>query len=208
MKNANTESPQIIIIDDDELFRRSLARLLESHGHSVARYESFDQLTEAARIPQIGCAILDLDLPGSNGLDIQAKLTAIAPALSVVFLTGFGKVTSSVRAMKAGAIDFLEKPIEESVVLQAVEDSVNRSKRLQSDRVSQEHLRSKFDGLTFRERQVFKLITSGLLNKQAAAHLGLREKTIKVYRARVMEKMVGCGVAGRTGQARASLGSR
>jgi FixJ family two-component response regulator len=188
-KKTDQLQPVVLIIDDDGLFRRSIKRILDAHGYSAATYESLNQFTDAGNVPQIGCAILDLNLPDSNGLEIQKRLTYIAPALSTVFLTGFGKVSSTVQAMKAGAVDFLEKPVEEVVLLRAVESAVDRSMRLYEARGKLEELRRRFEGLSPRERQVFALITAGLLNKQAAAELGLKEKTIKVHRAQVMANM-------------------
>jgi FixJ family two-component response regulator len=181
--------PEIVVIDDDRLFRQSIRRLLETHGYKSATYDSLEQLTDAGKIPQVGCAILDLNLPASSGLEIQDRLTKVAPALAVIFLTGFGQVSSSVRAMKAGAVDFLQKPVEDRVLLQAVERAVERSRRLYEERQELGGLRLRFEGLSQREQEVFALITVGLLNKQAGAELGLKEKTVKVHRAQVMAKM-------------------
>ena len=189
IEKTGTVQPVALVIDDDQLFRRSIARVLEAHGYTTAAYESLAQFAAAKDIPQLGCAILDLNLPDSNGHEIQDRLTEVAPALAVIFLTGFGQVSSSVRAMKSGAIDFLEKPVEDSVLLQAVERAVERSRRFYEERRELEGLRLRFEGLSQREQEVFALITSGLLNKQAGAELGLKEKTIKVHRAQVMAKM-------------------
>src|SRR5271167_3513722 len=182
-------SPLVIIVDDDSMFRRSITRLLEEHGHSVAPYESLDQLVETGSIPKLGCALLDLNLPGVGGLEIQKRLATLAPTLAIIFLTGFGEVDSSVRAMKSGAVDFLQKPVEDAVLLQAVELAIDRSKTLNHQRAKRYELRGRFERLSTREREVFALITSGLLNKQAAAELDVTEKTIKFHRAHIMEKM-------------------
>lgn len=179
----------VVLIEDDHLLRRAVARLLEAHHYAVATYDSLGQFTSAGPVPQVGCAVLDLNLPGASGLEIQQKLGNVAPALSVVFLSGFGKVASTVRAMKAGALDFLEKPVEDAVLLQAVKSGVERSQRSYEEGFELAALRQKFQTLSARERQVLSLITSGLLNKQAAAELGLKEKTVKVHRAKVMAKM-------------------
>jgi FixJ family two-component response regulator len=130
-----------------------------------------------------------LNLPGTSGLKIQEQLAVAAPTLPIIFLTGFGKVASSVRAMKAGAVDFLEKPVRAADLVPAVERAISRSYKLQSDHVELKKLRHRFESLTMREREVFTLITSGLLNKQAGAELGITERTVKVHRAHVMEKM-------------------
>ena len=179
----------VVVIDDDRLFRRSITRLLETHGYETEAYQSLNEISAAGRIPQMGCALLDLNLPDTNGLEIQDKLAIIAPALSIVFLTGFGRVASSVRAMKTGAVDFLEKPVDDAILIQAVERAIDRSKRLSKERVEREELLRRFGRLTVREREVFVLITAGLLNKQAGAELAITEKTVKVHRAHVMEKM-------------------
>jgi len=171
------------------MFRRSITRLLEEHGHSVAPYESLDQLVETGNIPKLGCALLDLNLPGVGGLEVQKSLADLAPTLAIVFLTGFGKVASSVRAMKSGAVDFLQKPVDDVVLLQAVELAIDRSKTLNHQRAERDELRGRFEKLSTREREVFALITSGLLNKQAAAELDVTEKTIKFHRAHIMKKM-------------------
>jgi len=179
----------VVVVDDDALFRRSIARLLEEHGYKPSAYESFGQLEDAAKIPQEGCIILDLNLPGISGLEIQRKLTLMAPALCIVFLTGFGEVDSSVMAMKRGAVDFLEKPVEHEVLLRAVEHAINRSRMLNREQAESAELGRRFERLTAREREVFVRITSGLLNKQAGSELGISEKTVKFHRAHIMAKM-------------------
>jgi FixJ family two-component response regulator len=186
---TNAVQPLVVVIDDDRLFGRSIKRLLESHGYQATVYESLDQFTAADNVPQVGCAILDLNLPDFNGLEIQARLATIAPSLCIVFLTGFGEVSATVRAMKAGAVDFLEKPVEDAVLLRALGLAIERSKRLFEERFEREELRRRLARLSARERQVFLLVTSGFLNKQAGAELGVTEKTIKVHRAHVMQKM-------------------
>jgi FixJ family two-component response regulator len=196
LKKDTAVHPVVLIVDDDDLFQRSIARILEGHGYTTAKYNSLKELAAANDIPQLGCAILDLKLPDSNGLVIQEQLAKVAPALAVIFLTGFGRVSSSVRAMKAGAVDFLEKPVEAKVLLQAVEPAVERSRRLYQERRELADLRFRYVRLSRREQQVFALVTSGLLNKQAAAELGLKEKTIKVHRAQVMAKMGADSFAG------------
>jgi len=187
---ANHPEPQVLLVDDDPVFLRAMRRLLEKYGYRARTYESLEQLTKAGPVAQIGCAILDLNLPGSdNGLDIQEKLRIAAPALSVVFLTGFARVPSTVRAMKAGAVDFLEKPAGDEPLLAAIERAMERSRLVYDEVVERSALRRNFATLTQREREVFALITSGLLNKQAAAELKITEKTVKFHRARLMAKM-------------------
>jgi FixJ family two-component response regulator len=164
----------VVVIDDDKLFRRSVTRLLEAHGHRPKAYESFEHFEASEMIPQEGCVVLDLNLPRSNGLEIQNQLAALAPTLCIVFLTGFGQVASSVLAMKSGAVDFLEKPVEDAVLLHAIDRGLKQSWSLSRDRAEREKLRRQFEGLSSRERDVFTLITSGRLNKQAGRNLGLQ----------------------------------
>jgi FixJ family two-component response regulator len=188
--NASGEPrPEVVLIDDDRLLRRSIERLLKAAGYFVTTYDSLRQFLGTGRIPNLGCAILDLNLPDGSGLEIQKELATSAPTLSVIFLSGYGKVGTSVRAMKAGALDFLEKPVEDSVLLEAIRAAIERSRQLVADQSERQMLRQRFERLTGREREVFTLITSGLLNKQAGAELGLTEKTVKVHRGHVMQKM-------------------
>jgi FixJ family two-component response regulator len=188
--NAAAEPrPEVVLIDDDRLLRRSIERLLKANGYFATTYDSLRQFLGTGRIPNLGCAILDLNLPDGSGLEIQKELATSAPTLSVIFLSGYGKVGTSVRAMKAGALDFLEKPVEDSALLEAIRAAIERSRQLVADQSERRILRQRFERLSGREREVFTLITSGLLNKQAGAELGVTEKTIKVHRAHVMEKM-------------------
>jgi len=188
-RQARRSEAPVLIIEDDALFRRSIVRILEENGYKPNAYESFDHFENAATIPQTGCIILDLSLPGASGLEIQRRLTTIAPSLSIIFLTAFGRVDACVRAMKRGAVDFLEKPVEDEVFLQAVERAIERTLMLNRERLELAELRGRFERLSDREREVFIRITSGLLNKQAAAELKISEKTVKFHRAHIMEKM-------------------
>jgi FixJ family two-component response regulator len=188
-REAVAPHPEVVLIDDDRLLLRSVQRLLKTNGYFATSYDSLRQFLEAGRIPDLGCAILDLNLPDGSGLEIQQELTRSAPTLSVIFLSGYGKVETSVRAMKGGALDFLEKPVEDAVLLEAVRAAIERSRQLLADESERKLLRQRFERLSGREREVFALITSGLLNKQAGAELGLTEKTIKLHRGHVMEKM-------------------
>ncbi|HVN88658.1 MAG TPA: response regulator [Candidatus Binataceae bacterium] len=188
-KQVEHPGEPIIVIEDDVLFRRSILRLLEEHGYKPSAYESFRQFQDIATIPQEGCIILDLHLPGTNGLEIQRQLSAIAPSLSIIFLTAFGRVDVSVRAMKNGAVDFLEKPVDSEVLLRTIDQAIERTRTLSRDRVDLSELRRRFERLSEREREVFTRITSGLLNKQAAAELKITEKTVKFHRAHIMRKM-------------------
>jgi FixJ family two-component response regulator len=138
---------------------------------------------------QTDCVIVDIRMPGLDGLSLQEELRKVLPALSVVFLTGHGKVSASVRAMKAGAIDFLEKPVSDESLLAAIARAADKTGQSCSADVEQASLQKRFARLTPNEHEVFRLVTAGLLNKQVGAELGTAEKTIKVHRARVLEKM-------------------
>ena len=191
-KNVAKQNPTaqpVIVIDDDPLFRGSITRLLEAEGYRPDVYESLGEFRSGGKLPQVGCAVLDLNLPDATGLEIQQELARLAPALSIVFLTAFGQVTSGVQAMEGGAVDFLEKPAQDAVILEAIRRALERSQTLREGQLELDELGRRFARLSAREREVFGLITAGLLNKQAAAELGITEATVKVHRARVMEKL-------------------
>jgi RNA polymerase sigma factor (sigma-70 family) len=179
----------VAIIDDDERMLKALARLVKSVGMQAATFATAHEFLDNPIREHTDCVITDMRMPGLDGLGLQEKLHQVLPDLSVVFLTGYGKVSASVRAMKAGAIDFLEKPVEDEWLLAAIARAVDRTRQSRAARIEREDLQKRFDRLTPREREIFALITAGLLNKQVGAELGTAEKTIKVHRARVLEKM-------------------
>jgi FixJ family two-component response regulator len=182
-------SLKVAIIDDDASARKSLARLMKSAGITAHTFSSAAEFLQDALRDQVDCAVTDMRMPGLNGLMLQEKLAETMPHLSIVFVTGHGDVPSGVKAMKSGAVDFLEKPVDDEALLQAVRRAAERSRNSKVSRVKLEELQQRYERLTPREREVFQLVTSGLLNKQAGAELGTTERTIKVHRARVMEKM-------------------
>ncbi|MDT4841655.1 Transcriptional regulatory protein FixJ [compost metagenome] len=181
--------PVVHIVDDDQSFRTALGRLLSVSGFRVALYESGDQFLAQFPDCEYGCVLLDLGLPGLSGLELQDRLAEKAPLLPIVFLTGQGDIRTSVRAMKAGAEDFLEKPAPKEALLEAVERALHRceTRRLEQDRI--DGLRARLVNLTPREREVFGLIVRGKLNKQIAYALGTSERTVKAHRHNVMEKL-------------------
>lgn len=182
-------STRVAIIDDDASARKSLARLLKSAGIVATTFCSAGEFLENPDHVHVDCAITDMRMPGVDGLKLQETLAQTLPHLSVIFVTGHGDVPSGVKAMKVGAVDFLEKPVDDKLLLEAVRRAADRTRTRRASRAELEILKRRYESLTPRERQVFQLITSGLLNKQAGAELGTGEKTIKVQRARVMEKM-------------------
>jgi len=183
------EEVTVFVIDDDASVRKSLTRLLRSMGFGVETFASAEDYLDRETYRGLGCIVLDLRMPGLSGIDLQDRLNNSGNALPIVFITGHGTVPASVKALKAGAEDFLEKPFEDNELLVAVSRGIEKHRRLREEQREMKGLRAKLDTLTPREHEVFSLVVSGMLNKQAAYDLGITEKTIKVHRARVMEKM-------------------
>jgi FixJ family two-component response regulator len=181
--------PIIFVVDDDASVRKSLGRLIKAAGYEAEAFASVGEFL--ARRPYDGpcCLVLDVRMPGLTGLDLQEALRAAGQRLSIVFITGYRDIPVSVKAMKGGAVDFLTKPVDEAVLLGAIRQAVART---QSDRRRLARLvevQSRIKTLTPREAGVFALVVTGMLNKQIGSELGIGEKTVKVHRARVMEKM-------------------
>lgn len=181
--------PVIHIVDDDKSFRTAVGRLIEASGFRVVLYESGDQIL--AHLPDVepGCILLDLQLPGLSGLELQRRLGENAPLLPIIYLTGQGDIKASVMAMKAGAEDFLEKPAARKTLFEAIDRALLQyeKRRMEHDRVHM--LEALVASLTPREAQVFDLIVRGKLNKQIAYALGTSERTVKAHRHCVMEKL-------------------
>lgn len=178
---------RVFIVDDDERVRCALARLLRASGYHVEAFDSPEALLERADLASVpACLLLDLQMPGMSGLEVQRQLDHLLP---IVFLTGHGDVGSSVEAMKGGALDFLPKPVSESLLLAAVDRALKRACVEFAKRTEKAELLERVNHLTRREREVMALVLTGRLNKQVASDLGAAEKTIKIHRARVMEKM-------------------
>lgn len=175
------------VVDDDASVRVSLARLLAGAGYSVSLYRSAEELLAGAGAALTGCILLDLRLPGASGLELQERLAGAAA--SIVFLTGHGDVPASVRAMKAGAVDFLQKPVTAEALLAAVEQALLREESSRRAAEDLADLRSRVAGLSDRQREVWLRVVRGDLNKQIAHDLGLVERTVKLHRARAMEKL-------------------
>jgi len=171
-------------------------RLLRASGYPAKEYESAEAFLANPPADLDGCLVLDMRMPGLNGLELQAAINARGWSLPIVFVTGHGDVPETVRAMKGGAVDFLIKPVEGDVLLAAIERAHERAASARRERAELSGLRERFDTLTPREKEVMTLIVSGMLNKQVADDLGTAEKTIKVHRGRVMEKMQVASLAG------------
>ena len=186
---------QVYVVDDDEQVRAALQRLLESAGHAVRCFDSAARCLECIVAECVACLVLDLAMPGQDGLQLQQLLLQRAPQMPVVFLTGRGDIDASVRAMKRGATDFLTKPVNDERLFAAVEAALLEAERRQARRQREEHLAAQLGALTAREREVLAQVLEGLLNKQIAAVLGTTEKTIKFHRGNLMRKMHARSVA-------------
>lgn len=184
-----SDKTRIAVIDDDLSIRKSLARRLGVAGFEVVTFSSASEFLAAEDTDKISCAVSDLRMPGVDGLELQRALRAKLPHLSMVFITGHGDVPSGISAMKAGAVDFLEKPMKSDVLLEAINRAIERSRNLLAASTEIEALKMRYRTLTAREGEVFALVATGLLNKQIGAELGAAEKTIKQHRGRVMDKM-------------------
>jgi len=187
--------PLIHVVDDDESLRKALLRLLDLAGFEARGYSSTGDFLLNPPPDRPGCLLLDIHMPGPSGLDLQEALRSRGITLPIVFLTGHADVASSVRAMKAGAVDFLMKPVERHTLLDALERALKRDALQRSAREEGDRLRALFASLTPREREVFDHIVAGKLNKQIADELGVAERTVKLQRAQVMAKLGAGSVA-------------
>jgi FixJ family two-component response regulator len=185
----NPPEAVIFIVDDDPSVRTGLARLFKSVGLTAATFASAPEFLEKAQPEKPGCVIVDLRLPAMSGLELQEQLKARSLNLPIIFLTAFGTVPTSVRAMKAGAIDFLEKPVDDQTLIDAVFRALELDRAQRAKQAEVQSVYDRFKSLTPREVEVFRLIITGKLNKQVAYDLNTSEKTIKVHRARILEKM-------------------
>ena len=180
----------VFVIDDDESMRRSLATLLRSVGLDARVYSSPQEFMRAARPDAPACLVLDVRLPGQSGLAFQEQLAKEGIALPIIFITGHGDVPMTARAMKAGAVEFLTKPFDEQVLLDAIHGAIERDRRKRQDAADVAEVTARYRALTEREREVMKLVVTGRVNKQIAAELGLSVVTVKVHRGQVMRKML------------------
>ena len=179
----------IFIVDDDPSIRLALENLISSIGQQVETYAAAqDFLRDCPRNPA-GCLVLDVQMPGLSGLDLQSELNHAGIHLPIIFLTGHGDIPTTVRAMKAGAVEFLTKPVSDSELLAAIDQALERDRLAQANRADVAELRQRYDQLTPKEREVMGLVVQGLLNKQIALKLNNSEITIKQHRGKVMQKM-------------------
>jgi FixJ family two-component response regulator len=189
--SSGATEPCIHIVDDDQSVRDALSSLFRSVGYKVQLYGATAEFMQAQRGDGNSCLVLDIRLPGASGLDLQTHLNREQIPIPVIFMTGHGDIPMSVRAMKAGAIDFLAKPFRDQDMLDAVANALDADRKRRDADGSMAAIRAAFETLTSREREIMAFVTAGLMNKQVAGNLGLSEITVKIHRASVMKKM-GC----------------
>lgn len=185
----------VFVIDDDESVRKGLLRLLVSMGFQPEAYGSAEEFLEREPFGGIGCIILDVRMPGLTGIDLQEKLSAEGSSLPIIFITGHGTIPLGVTAMKRGAVDFLQKPFDEDVLLEAVQKAVANHREFRSRQWEEADARQRMGLLTPREKDVFHHVVQGKLNKQIACALAISEKTVKIHRGHIMEKLSVSSVA-------------
>jgi len=183
------DTPTVHLVDDEPAVAKALARLLREHGYRTAVFDSAEAFLAQRDTSAPGCLVLDVNLPGLDGLALQRRLADGGPALPIVFLTGHGDIPMSVLAVKAGAVDFLTKPVAAETLLRAVRAAVAQDAQARQAQAESAALRQRLDSLTAREREVLAGLAAGKLNKQIAADLGIVEPTVKFHRARIMERM-------------------
>jgi FixJ family two-component response regulator len=189
MKNDSSGKSIVFVVDDDPLVRDAVSNLLRSVDLQTRAFGSASEFLREKRPTLPSCLVLDVRLPGASGLDFQAELSKLDIRIPIIFMTAHGDIPMSVRAMKAGAVEFLTKPFREQDMLDAVKLALERDQgRIEAERASSE-LKSSFETLTPREREIMALVASGLMNKQVAGKMGLSEITVKVHRGRIMQKM-------------------
>ena len=183
------EAVLIAIVDDDPSVQRGLQRLIRSAGWKAETFASAQEFLARSRAESPNCVLLDLQLPGLSGLELQKRMGEVGLEIPIVFLTGHGNIPASVQAMKAGAVEFLTKPVDEQELLLAIQQAVERYRRTRQQRVEMSELRDRYESLTAREQEVMQQVVSGMLNKQIATELNITEDTVKFHRGHVMRKM-------------------
>src|SRR5262245_4270726 len=182
-------TPIVFVVDDDVSVRESLELLIGSEGWQVEIFASADEFLSRPRPLVPSCLILDLSLPGISGLDLQERIASERTEMPIIFITGHGDISSTVQAMKAGAVEFLTKPFADDVLLSAIRQAIERSRVALDQSAGLQELRDRYASLSLREQQVMALVVRGLLNKQVGGELGISEITVKAHRGRVMQKM-------------------
>jgi FixJ family two-component response regulator len=190
-----TASPIIFIVDDDISVRESLELLIQNEGWQPKLFASAQEFLDFPRAVVPSCLVLDVSLPGLDGLELQKRLAVERTDMPIIFITGYGDVPKTVQAMKRGAVEFLTKPFNDEVLLTAIKQALERSRLTLAHETEMQELRDRYASLTPRERQVMALVVSGLLNKQVGGELGISEITVKAHRGQVMQKMKANSVA-------------
>lgn len=183
------EEATVFIVDDDASVCKALKRLIQSMGFKVIVFDSAKNFLEHGSHERPACLVLDVRMPGMSGIELQEQLRNAGVSIPIIFITGHANVSMTVEAMKAGALDFIEKPFDDQKLINAINQAIKKDKRLVSEFAVQKKLQQRVNSLTPREHEVFVLVVDGMLNKQIAFDLGMSEKTVKVHRARVMQKM-------------------
>lgn len=179
----------VFVIDDDPSVRKSLSRLLRSVGHSVETFSSAEEFLAREHFDGIGCILLDVQMPGLSGMDLQAELSKAETSMPIVFITGHGDIPMSVEAMRKGAVHFLIKPFDDNDLLAAVREAIQKDRRAKAEQTEVQDIRRRLSLLTPREYEILRYVITGMLNKQIAFTLNIAEKTVKIHRGRVMEKL-------------------
>lgn len=194
--HAVLPDPVVYVLDDDVSVRSSVERLVRSVGLDVRSFPSASEFLDSGLPDRPSCLVVDVRMPGVSGLDLQDSLSISGRCTPMIFITGHGTVPMGVRAMRAGAVNFIQKPFEDQELIDSIHQAIELEVRGRTERDRQQEIEHRFDSLTPREREVFHLVIDGLPNKQIAGRLGATEKTIKVHRARVMQKMQADSLAG------------
>ncbi len=189
MQESRQSSATIAIVDDDPSVREGLSSLIRSAGLKVETFASAQEFLARPDDETPSCIVLDLQLPGLSGLDLQKRMAEAGLEIPIVFLTGHGNIPASVQAMKAGAVEFLTKPFDDEELLRAIQEAVQRDRQTRQQHADIRELQNRYQSLTAREQEVMQQVVSGLLNKQVAAELHITEYTVKIHRGRVMRKM-------------------
>jgi FixJ family two-component response regulator len=179
----------VFVIDDDPSVRKSLSRLLRSVGHSVETFSSAEEFLAHKDFDGIGCILLDVQMPGLSGMDLQAELSKAETSMPIVFITGHGDIPMSVEAMRKGAVHFLIKPFDDNDLLAAVREAIEKDRGTKAEQTEVQDIRRRLSLLTPREYEILRYVITGMLNKQIAFTLNIAEKTVKIHRSRVMEKL-------------------